>query len=87
MNDALGELGLVPNGLVRMFLFGNQVHDQTNKCSEKRNIKQEKMCGLLTLKRLNSISEITAVNPDTGRDTEMYPIEFKIKNPTPITSA
>ena len=34
------------------------------------------MCGLLTLKRLNSISEITAVNPDTGRDTEMYPIEF-----------
>ena len=34
------------------------------------------MCGLLTLKQLNSISEITAVNPDTGRDTEMYPIEF-----------
>lgn len=54
MNDALGELGLVPNGLVRMFLFGNQVHDQTNKCSEKRNIKQEKMCGLLTLKPIKS---------------------------------
>ena len=34
------------------------------------------MCGLPTLKRLNSISEITAVNPDTGRDTEMYTIEF-----------
>lgn len=31
------------------------------------------MCSLLTLKRLNSISEITAVK---GRDTEMYPIEF-----------
>lgn len=39
------------------------------------------MCGLLTLKRLNSISEITAVKPVKGRDTEMYPIEFKIKNP------
>ena len=34
------------------------------------------MCGLLTLKRLNSISEITAVKPVNGRDTEMYPIEF-----------
>ena len=25
---------------------------------------------------LNSISEITAVKPVKGRDTEMYPIEF-----------
>ena len=34
------------------------------------------MRGLLTLKRLSSISAITAVKPVKGRDTEMYPIEF-----------
>lgn len=26
--------------------------------------------------KLNSVSEITAVKPVKGRDTEMYPIEF-----------
>ena len=34
------------------------------------------MCGLLTLKQLNSISAITAVKLVKGRDTEMYPIGF-----------
>ena len=28
------------------------------------------------VQRLNSVSEITAVKPVKGRDTEMYPIEF-----------
>ena len=37
MNDALGELGLVPNGLVRMFLFGNQENCVTRRTNVLKN--------------------------------------------------
>lgn len=37
MNDALGELGLIPNGLVRMFLFGNQENCVTRRTNALKN--------------------------------------------------